>query len=353
MIIESGSTQPASGAIDQIAALLAGDEQEEQQEPTGTEPETEGQQATPEGDQDEGDEGDTPEREEGDEGEGDDEQVTWSKALGVDESQLVLADDGTVKGVVVKVDGEVSTVGLKDLIAGYQTNKYVTQKSQALSAERKTFDEQREQVVALYKEKLTAVSGLTDALTNALTADYQGVNWEKLRVENPGEYAAAQADFQRRQQQIQQIMEAVKTETSAAEQRKAEEMQQQQTAFLKAQFEKVIANNPQWSDHDKMRTDLSELSNVLQAAYGISPEEFAMVSDARHIEILKDAAAYNKGKTVAKQKMADKPTFQSTRSKPNKPMDKVTQLVLSARKAKGAKQRDLQSAAVAALLMGE
>ena len=100
-----------------------------------------------------------------------------------------------------------------------------------------------------------------------------------------------------------------------------------------------------------MQSDIAEMGNFVARSYGIHPDEFAMLNDARHIEILKDAMAYRKGKTVSQQKVQNVPKFQKP-GRASKPMSKLTQLTLSAKKATGSKQRDLQSAAIAELLSG-
>ena len=42
--------------------------------------------------------------------------------------------------------------------------------------------------------------------------EFQGVNWDKLRYDNPGEYAAMVQDFQLRQAEIANISTAIEAE---------------------------------------------------------------------------------------------------------------------------------------------
>ena len=95
------------------------------------------------------------------------------------------------------------------------------------------------------------------------------------------------------------------------------------------------------------------LQDSANDVYGISPEEFKLLNDARHLEILKDALAFRKGKSISENKVNKvPPKFQKANGKTGKPMSKLTRLTLDARKAQGSRQRDLQTAAVAELLMG-
>jgi hypothetical protein len=283
----------------------------------------------------------------------DDGEVTWSGVLGVDDDNVVLDEEGNLQGLVVKVDGVTSTVSVKDLIAGYQTNKHYTQKSQALAEERRDFERVRGEVANSYTEKLAAVEKLTGFLYDSMTKEFQQINWEKLRAENPGEYAAAVADYQTRDAQFKQILGAVQGENAQLQQMHNQEFQANYQKHLAGQFEKVLDNNPSWRDTKKMQADLTAMGDIAFETYGINPEEFNMMNDARHIEILKDAIAYRKGKNVADNKLKQTPPkFQKSGGKSGKPMSKLTRLTLDARKASGSKQRDLQMAAVTELLMG-
>lgn len=348
----TGEAASVVNPVDDIASLLMGEEEEQ----TGNEGQQAGQEESDEGNS-EGQqaEGEGEESGEGEEGQGEqsNEDLTWAKALGVDDNQLVLDDDGNLKGIVVKVDGEVSTLPLKEVIAGYQLNKHVTQKSQALSEERREFEQLRTQAAQALVQKLSAAEKLTQMLHQNLVSEYANVDWELLRVQNPGEYAAKVADFQAKNQGIQAALASIGAEQNQVSMQQTQEYQQNFARYLDFHFQKVIENNPSWTDQETMRSNINEIGDIAAKEYGISPEEFAMLNDYRHLEIIKDAIAYRKGKTVSKQKIQNVPNIQRANGKSSKPMSKLTRLTLDARKAKGHKQRDLQRDAVAALLLGQ
>lgn len=347
----TGEAASVVNPVDDIASLLMGEEEEQ----TGNEGQQVGPEETPtgetEGQQPEG-EGEESGESAGGEGEQPEEDLTWAKALGVDDSQLVLDEEGNLKGIQVKVDGEVSTVGVKDLIAGYQLNKHVTQKSQALAEEKREFDTLRTQAVQLYTEKLQTADKMLSYMDQSLIKEFNGINWEQLRQQNPGEYAAMQEDFRSRKAMLQQIHTAIQEENRYVDQQKQAEYQKNYQAYLAEQHARVLAANPEWQNPERLQADITALGNFVTSEYGIAPEEFNALSDARYIEILKDAMAYKKGKTVVEKKLQNVPKIQKA-GKTSKPMSKVTQLTLNAKKATGHKQRDLQRDAVAALLLGQ
>ena len=285
-------------------------------------------------------------------GSGDDE-VTWAGVLGVEDNNIVLDEEGNLQGLLVKVDGVTSTVSVKDLVAGYQTNKHYTQKSQALAEERREFEKVRGDVAQNYSERLAAVDKLTGFLYETMTKEFQNINWEKLRTDNPGEYAAAVADYQTRDAQFKQILNAVRGENQSLQQQHQQQFQVEYQKHLAGQYEKVLENNPSWHDTEKMQKDMLSLQDSANSIYGVTPDEFKMLNDARHLEILKDALAFRKGKSISENKVNKvPPKFQKAGGKSGKPMSKLTRLTLDARKAQGSRQRDLQTAAVAELLMG-
>ena len=347
----TGEAASVVNPVDDIASLLMGDEEQTGNEDQQTRPK-ETQQGESDGQQTEG-EGEESGEEQKTQDEQSEEDLTWAKALGVDENQFVLDDNGNLKGIVVKVDGEISTLPLKEVIAGYQLNKHVTQKSQALSEERREFERLRAQGAQMLSNKIVAAERLTQMLHQNLVSEYSGIDWDLLRIQNPGEYAAKVADFQAKNQGIQAALASIESEKEQISMQQTQEYQQNLARYLDFQFHKVLEHNPSWADQETMRSNINEIGDIAAKEYGITQEEFGMLNDYRHLEIIKDAIAYRKGKSVSKQKIQNVPNIQRSSGKSSKPMSQLTRLTLDARKAKGHKQQDLQRDAIAALLLGQ
>jgi hypothetical protein len=278
-----------------------------------------------------------------------DEEVTWAKVLGVDDSRIEVDDKGNVKGLKVIVDGEESLVPVKDLIDGFQLNKHVTQKSMALSEEKKYFDQLKMTASAAYLEKLETVDKLSGLIQQSLLKEYNSVDWGKLRAENPAEYAALYTDFQTRASQVSGLMEAINAERYENQAKLNEEAQAGYQQHLQVQYAKVLENNPAWSDHAKMKSDVETIASFVQNAYGISPQEFSMLNDARHIEILKDAMAYRNGKQKVEQQVKTVPKFQR-QNQTGSAKTNLERLISKAKKSTGVAKRSAQTDAVVALL---
>lgn len=351
---EGESNQQAGlSPTDEIANLLVSeDEQEapEAEEPVSeAEGENEDEQVTTEDSEEE----ETPSEESTDEEVTDESDPTWENVLGLDESQISLDDEGNLTGINVKVNGEVSTVKMNDLVAGYQNNKSFTQKSQALAEEKKQFETQVKTVAEEYKAKLDNAEALTTYLSKKLVSDYDGVDWDRLRAENPAEYAAARQDYASQAQELQKAQEALQQERSQLTQQQQAEFMKQEQQVLAEQRAKMLENNPEWNDPGKFEQDMTGMKNFLRNQYGFSDEDFASVRDARLIELVKDAKKFREGVKFAQKKITKPvPQFQKSSGKKAKAVSKLDKLTKAAKSAKGANKRHLQSDAIAELLIG-
>lgn len=281
-----------------------------------------------------------------------DENVTWGKVLEVPEEQLVLDDDGNFSGIKVKVDEVETTVKLPELIKGYQTNKYNTQKSQALAEEFKNFQTVKETVAQEYTKKLEDLQKLSEYMQSSLLQEFRAIDWDRLRNENPGEYAAAVQDYNIRKAEIDKIYSSLNQEREQKVQEMTAEQQQAFQAKIGAEVEKVLVNNPEWRDESKLKAAISELQDFVSESYGFSAEEFQHVQDARLIELIKDAMKFRKGQQVAQKKIEKPvPKFQKSTGKKPKTTSKLDLLTKQAKSATGVAKRRAETAAITELLL--
>jgi len=377
MTIQNTAPAASSNKLDQMAAALLGEdttdevqepeeqaaepEQDEDQKPTQ---EPSGSSAEPETDEEEGDSEGEPEDSTDGEGSEEDESEP-TEAIDLDEYQQVLADslglepeqlkvnEGGEVTVTTKVDGVTETHTLPDLVKGFQTNKHNTQKSQALAEERREFEklvQEKAQQIEQTLEQNTALAGM---LEQELLSEYEGIDWNQLKMTDPGEYAALKTDMTERYQRIQGMKGQLEQQREALMAEQQQKMDEQQQEYLKAQYEKMLANNPAWQDQEVLKRDMNGLKEFASNAYGFSDEDFKRVTDARLIELLKDAKAYRDGSKFAEKKVVQKPKFKkATKQRPKAPkLTKLDKLTKMAKSAKGANKRKAQTDAIAELLL--
>lgn len=281
--------------------------------------------------------------------------VTWASALGVSEDQLNFDDNGNLKGVNVKVNGEVTTLPIADLIKGYQTGKAVTQKATALAEERKRFDEESVQLRQQFSTKLEQADLMVNFLSNELVQEFNGIDWNALRTSDPAEYSALRHDYAARAKRIQEAETAIKAEKETTQKDEQKKQIEAHNAYVGQQRAKMLENNPEWHEQGRFESDMKKMKEFLGTKYGFQDNDFRFVTDARLIELIKDAMKFTAGKEVMDKKLKQKPVpkfLQSVGNKP-KPTSKVDALVKKANKARGPQKRDLQSEAIAHLLTGE
>jgi hypothetical protein len=352
------STADSAGsvsAIDQITALLS----EPEEAPVIAEKPAKAKKTAPEVDESEDstdeDErtGEDAEDDEGGVSDEPSEEATWANTLGIDDKQIVLDEKGNLSGINVKIDGKTSAVAVKDLIAGYQSNKSNTNKSKALADERREFEAIRGNVAQEYTKKIETVTKLTDHLKQSLLSDYTNIDWNRLRVENPGEYAAAVQDYNLRTAEIEKVMAAVGEEKTAVTTEQTVEQQKVYQEYLRGQAEKIIENNPTWSKPEVFKKAAKQMQEFIEESYGFTQVEFDNIQDARILEIVKDAMAYRAGTKIAKTKLeVVKPKFQKSKGTTVKQTSRLEQLTKTAKSTSGYAKRVAEQDAIAELLSG-
>lgn len=360
MTVQDHSTDKASVSdpIDDIASLLMGDDdsgEEAEADPTKNQTQdtpdtddTDGAEELPD-ESTEVDEVDesaaaTDDSEEGDQ--------TLAEMLGVDESQLTVLDDGSFK-LNVKVDGQQSQHSLADVLKNYQTESSVTNKSKALSDERKKFEDAVATKAVEIKQTLELNHRLAQVLQEEIVSEFQSVDWEDLREFNPAEWSAKRQELGAKYQKIQRVQAELGQQTAENMTQAKQQATAKRQVYLKGQWDEMLSNNPSWGDTTLYDKDMGAMREFATKTYGFSDADFATVVDARVIEMVKDAQAYRKGKSIAEKKVIKLPKMQKRGGARKAPkVSKLEKLTKAAKRASGANKRQLQTDAVAELLTG-
>jgi len=338
--------------LDQMADFLM-ETAEEQPDTTDTEADTEAGPADPEEETEEptADDDATVEDAEVDNDVEEDDR-TLSQMMGLSDDQVSINEETGEMLLRTKVDGVEKTENLKEVLAGYQTSKYNTQKSMALADERRTFEAAAGKKAGEIKQVLELNSALTQRLQQELMREFQGTNWDELRQTDPAEYAARQQDQSVRYNQLQQIQQQVQQQYGEANQQQNQQNTDNLQVELAKQRDVMISNNPTWHDQTVMKKDITEIRTFLTDTYGLTAADIAVISDAKAINIIQDAMTYRKGIPAAKKRVAAVPKMQKSKGVKRKKVSKLDQLTKAARTATGSQKRDLQTDAIAELLSG-
>jgi len=347
------STADGQSAIDQVADLLRGGAEPEQQEESGdyeAATDTEEFEDTS-GEYEDGDAESEDPNSDDDEFEGDEEGLAaLASELGLDSDKLALNEDGEIV-VRMRVNGEDQQVTLTEAISGAQYRAANDQKAQKLSEERRTFETERQKVADAYAQQLQHIQGLGEMLQGKLMQDYQSIDWEHLRATDPGEWTAKQREFELRNQELQQAGVALGQRMREAQEQQSQWEAQERAKILQAERVAMVESIPEWADEDRMKGDLTEIINYAKSN-GFPEEELSEVIHSRHVNVLRKAWLYDRGATVAEKRSKTPPKMQRAANGRfvSKKNTRLNRLVERAKNAKGGEKREAQADAVLALL---
>lgn len=189
--------------------------------------------------------------------------------------------------VTVKVDGKTSQVPLKEVLANFQLQAHVTQKSQSVAEAQRAWEAERTQGQQTLQQNLTTAQNLTQIARQQLLAEYKDVDWNKLRVENPLEWSVRNQDFNQKANALDQQLNQI----NQFQQQQALQAQQAQTAQLPKERESMLEARPEWRDTKQFQVARTEISEYAQKM-GFKPAELGSIFDHRYMLVLHDASRF-------------------------------------------------------------
>lgn len=218
-----------------------------------------------------------------------------------------------------KVDGEEIETSLSELINGYQRLTDYRNKTAEVAEQRKALKQEAESQKAEIQNRLGQVTTLIDNLQSQILGEFQGINWNDLRVNSPGEYAALMQDFQSRQLQLNQAQEVAKQESEKLQQEQLEKQKEQFNEYVSIQRELLQDAMQDWKGKDEKakQEDISSVENYLKNR-GFAANEIAIALDHRIFKMAYDLMKSDKVKAksdVVKNKVKTLPKLVKPGSK--------------------------------------
>ena len=189
--------------------------------------------------------------------------------------------------VTTKIDGVETQVPLEQVLKSYQLEGHVNNKSIELSNQRTQFETERQNWRQAANNALQTHQQMAQVAMQMLNHDFNQVNWDALRAQNPGEYAALYTQYQQRQGQIQGFLQNVQA-------MQAQESQQQQAQLqqnIAAERQRMLDTIPEWRDNATFTKDRDQISQYARNL-GFQDAELNQIYDHRYMRILNDAARY-------------------------------------------------------------
>tara|TARA_B100000963_G_scaffold359724_1_gene387933 strand:- start:9264 stop:10256 length:993 start_codon:yes stop_codon:yes gene_type:complete len=236
------------------------------------------------------------------------QEETFDDADVIEGDEAEAYEEDTGERFTVKVDGEEIEVGLDELVNGYSRQSSYTKKSQALSQERKEFEEQRDAVL----QERSVYADMLSKLQNRLLSEdtVPEPDWDALFDENPiqatrqkYEWDKAQQSRQGQLQKISDEQERLTRELQVEQDRAMRDIVTEQTAEVR----KLI---PEWDDDKGFKEGAQTLRNWL-IEYGLDEADVNSMVMAKHVELAEMARRYALGMSRSKERPAKQKTVRA------------------------------------------
>jgi len=189
--------------------------------------------------------------------------------------------------VAVKVDGKTETIPLAEVVKGYSREADYTRKTQLLAEQQKSWEAQQQQAQKVWQEHLERAQTLANLAHQQLLAEFQGVDWNKLRMEDPIAWSVRTQEFNTKAGQIQHFLQQAESQR----QQQLQQQQAEQSKQLAAQREKMLEARPEWRDNTKFQAARGEIASYARSR-GYSDAEIGALSDHRLVLALHDASRW-------------------------------------------------------------
>ena len=266
------------------------------------------------------------------------EEYAAEEALDSEDEEVELDDDEQESDefesddtvFTVKVNGQEIEVGLDELKAGYSRQSDYTKKSQALSEERRSFEQDRDAVL-LERQQYAQLLGALQQQLNGM--DEPAPDFDRLYDEDPIEATRLERQWQQRQSAKQQKMQAIQLEQQRVQEANRQYQMQTMQQILQEEVQRLPEVIPEWRNDEVAAREREELREYLINS-GVAEEELQALVRANHIKVLRKAMLYDKG-----QKRVQRAAKDGRRSKTVRPGSSQAQSKPGSRRQKSARQR--------------
>jgi hypothetical protein len=181
------------------------------------------------------------------------EPAQVAQMLGLEEGDISVDEAGAIS-LHAKVDGKPATVSLKDLRQSYQLAQTHEERLRDLGRERKAFQEESQAHLQRLAEHQGQMDQMVQALEAEYAADFQNVDWNTLRLEDPTEYNAKRMDYEDRRKRLEEYRARSHQQAQQLQgefQQKLQETQAEGSRMLAETFQgSSYRNVPKWGQEE-------------------------------------------------------------------------------------------------------
>lgn len=222
--------------------------------------------------------------------------------------------------VKTKVNDVENDLPLSDVLRGYQTDKSVTERSQALAAKEKEIEALRQDFSKRQQDlnqSLNTANEMVNHYYKELEREYTSINWEQIREEDESRYNTLRLDYYQKRQNLDNYVAKISAEFQKQQQqlnideqnRRQQEAYEMQQNMLRQQ-QRMFELMPELKEEKTRKVFQNTIEDALSNFYGFSREEFNsnVFQDARVMPIIRDAVLWRRMKEGnVKDKMVKAP----------------------------------------------
>lgn len=208
----------------------------------------------------------------------------------------------------LEINGETVKLTKDEAKNGYLRQQDYTQKAQRLAQERQEWNQHVAAQVAEVQQFSQELGQLTNI--DATLAQYQQVDWEALRAEDPVQYSMHLADFndlRNRRGELAFGIQQKQQQLTAAQQQAQRQALAQQTQEAQAHLSSLIPGFGK--EHITAMRDYGQ-------KIGFTAAELAQVADKRMLEVLWKASQFDQQKATTQQAIKKVSALPTKASKP-------------------------------------
>jgi hypothetical protein len=204
-----------------------------------------------------------------------------------------------------------TTISIADLKTNHMFQRVFTKKTEEMARR----EEQRE---AEYRSKVSEAENEIRQKRELILENYHLIVPKEPAYDpnDPVGYIEDMAHYQERMKMLNSLWQQKQQE----EQKTTEQRQTEMAEFMATQKQLLVQKLPHLKDDGKREAFKKDIADIGGTVYGVTPEEVSQIADARYMQILHDAIAYQKLKakaaTVQKQVVAKPKLVQQQRMAP-------------------------------------
>lgn len=235
------------------------------------------------------------------------EEVTLSSLTEL--AEHVGVDVGDLYNLAIPVtdaDGNRAEVSLSEWKDSYQHTQRAEKAAREAAELRETLQAEQTKLAEQFERQAQENAHYLNAADQQLMAEFQKVNWDQLRVENPTEWTAKRQEMGERQQRLQAIRQEAARKYDQTRQEIAQKQQQEFAQLVEREQAAMLSAIPDWKNDAKRTGEQAKVREYLSETMGYTQQQLDQAYDHRAIVMARKAMLYDqmlKAGSAAKKKV--------------------------------------------------